>query len=316
RLFVRALLITEETVYLVHFDRSGVYLSRPINIHKDPYTFVRLVVGLSSCDEHVLGLDTSVSWTVDRRTGRKVSGKVRAQDSDGSLIEYEICMAMPPFVRATIRGRGTVCYRAIHPKERTEVIIKDSWRTDTRFPESTFLKAGKDIDGVVKILAYEDNCGETRFYRHEDKHPHPSFHNRIKSRIVMSHCTGPLDTFTTRFQLIAALRDAIQAHHELWLLGILHRDISIRNILLGDPNPEHVGQRGILIDFDMAIWMSRTAESVSKDPRSGAQRWQSIATLRNRIAFAKKKLDPPAADHLDDLESFFYVLCFLVLIFE
>ncbi|KAF5341029.1 hypothetical protein D9611_005915 [Ephemerocybe angulata] len=305
RTFVRCLqLITEEHVQLVHFDRSGVYISPFINIHKDPYTFVRLVVGLSSCDEDVLGLDTTVSWTVDPETGRKVSGLVKAPDASGALVDYEISMASPPFIRAAIRGRGTVCYRAVHPQTKAEVLIKDSWRSDTRTPESTYLKDGQEIDGVVRLLAFDDNCGETRVFRPE--HAGSDFHNRIKSRIVMEHCTGRR-AYRHIYESLPANSRISRCHSG---------DISIRNILLGDPNPERIGRRGILIDFDMAIWILRPPESIAKDPRSGSQRWQSRALLRNRKAFALEKAPgPPPADHLDDLESFFYIFCFLVGVF-
>lgn len=42
----------------------------------------------------------------------------------------------------------------------------------------------------------------------------------------------------------------------LWKAGILHCDVSVDNILLGSEGAT-VGNRGILIDFDMAIDISR-----------------------------------------------------------
>lgn len=38
----------------------------------------------------------------------------------------------------------------------------------------------------------------------------------------------------------------------MWKEGILHRDISIHNVVLGKENAS-VGNKGVLIDMDMAI---------------------------------------------------------------
>lgn len=55
----------------------------------------------------------------------------------------------------------------------------------------------------------------------------------------------------------------LSGHKSLWLKGILHRDVSIDNILLGcEGAPE--GYRGILIDLDMAIKISPTRRQLGR----------------------------------------------------
>ncbi|KAJ2913155.1 hypothetical protein MD484_g7260, partial [Candolleomyces efflorescens] len=107
-------------------------------------------------------------------------------------------------------------------------------------------------------------------------------------------------------QLICALRDAIAGHMELYSKkGILHRDISIYNILLGVPGADP-GYRGVLIDFDMAV---RYLEG-SKKPEN----WIiSIAVLSSG---EYDHDDPWPRDHLDDLESFFYVLAHIFWVYD
>ncbi|KAF6760680.1 hypothetical protein DFP72DRAFT_1091862, partial [Ephemerocybe angulata] len=147
RNYVRSLILTEKHACMVHLDRSGLYLTPYIEIHKDPYTFVRLIVGLATCDETVLGLDTSVQWVVDQQTGLKVSGTLDAFDDETQIsTRYNLCMKSTPFVRPSIRGRGTTCYRATHPVTGEVVIIKDSWRTEGRTPEIEFLEAAREVD--------------------------------------------------------------------------------------------------------------------------------------------------------------------------
>jgi serine/threonine protein kinase len=53
----------------------------------------------------------------------------------------------------------------------------------------------------------------------------------------------------------------------LWKKGILHRDISINNILLGKEDAEP-GNRGLVIDLDMAIWIDRTTSLAGADFRT------------------------------------------------
>ncbi|KAF6760717.1 hypothetical protein DFP72DRAFT_1062463 [Ephemerocybe angulata] len=304
RNFVRAAIVTERSVCFVHFDRSGLYLTPYIDIHDDPYTFVRLIVGLTACNEAVLGFDTTVQWVVDQQTGRRISGTVESYDEKTMTKTcYDLCMTSDPFIRPSIRGRGTTCYHAIHPVTKQAVVIKDSWRTKSRTPEIEFLEAAKGEDGVVQYLEYQDNFAETSMFRPRNAAAaHEDFHNRVKSRIVTESYNGLLNTFTGRYQLLSAFRDSLLGHQRLLLKGILHRDISINNVLLGLPGARS-GCRGIIIDLDMAVWLLENVPKPNKDYRTGFQRYQSIATLYSR-------LNNRATVHtfLDDLESLFYLL--------
>ena len=56
-------------------------------------------------------------------------------------------------------------------------------------------------------------------------------------------------------------------HQNLWKKGILHRDISINNILLGNRGAKP-GNRGLVIDLDMGIWINRTTSLAGADFRT------------------------------------------------
>jgi serine/threonine protein kinase len=105
--------------------------------------------------------------------------------------------------------------------------------------------------------------------------------------------------------------------------GILHRDISVNNILLGvNGSDSEEGWRGVLIDFDMAIFISRL-EFLSKEVRtvSASAFFIILATWLTfpkgtRMFQSLNVLDGwRTHDFLDDLESFLYVLTFLVFAF-
>ncbi|KAF5340958.1 hypothetical protein D9611_006035 [Ephemerocybe angulata] len=309
RNFVRCLIITEKHVRVIHFDRSGVYITPFIDIHENPATFIRLVLGLSSLNEADVGLDTRVQWSINPVTGKKNGGSITVEN-EGKEVTYTMSMKDAPFVRASIRGRGTVCWPATDSNGK-RVLIKDAWRTSDRKSESVYLNAAKGMDGIAQMLLFQDNYAETKNYRPEGFIA-PTFFNRIKLRVVLEHYGHMLCNFKTRFELMSSLRDAIVEHRKLFRKGVLHRDISLQNILFGlEDAPE--GRRGIIIDLDMAIWTNRAKDEIGKDPRTGAHFYHSVALLLGQDPYYQPA---PAQDYLDDLESFFYVLCHIVCAFK
>ncbi|KAF6760846.1 hypothetical protein DFP72DRAFT_1062585 [Ephemerocybe angulata] len=93
---------SETRVRLVHCDHSGGYKTTWLNIHDDPHTFIRLVLGLSSPRESVLGLDTSVQWTV--KNGIRTSGTIATLDASGKKIKYPLAIDVATR-RSVARGR-------------------------------------------------------------------------------------------------------------------------------------------------------------------------------------------------------------------
>lgn len=281
------MVVTQERFRLVHYDRSGTYVTPLFNIHSDKEVFIRFVLGLGSPEEERLGLDTSVQWTIDQTTGKKVAGtiKVRQQDEaakDPKVVTYNLNMDEPPFVRPGIRGRGTTAWRATDPTTGEEVIIKDAWRTSARCGECEYLVAARGIPGVVQLQGYEDCCAETLNYRppgFEAGH----FQNRIKLRIVLKRYGPCITQFRSRLMLFRALRDAIigmhipitsphesnavhAGHRKLLERKVLHRDVSLQNILFGSADATE-GDCGILIDLDMAVWADKWLSPVKADAR-------------------------------------------------
>ncbi|KAF6765574.1 hypothetical protein DFP72DRAFT_954082 [Ephemerocybe angulata] len=304
RLFSRTLLLTEMHVRLLHCDRSGAYKTTPINIHDDPCTFVRLVLGLSSTEERVLGLDTNIQWTV--KSGKKVAGTISTLSPAGKRVKYKLDMRDPYFATQLVRGRGTVCWSA-RDRSGRHILIKDAWRTDPQVPEYTFLERAKGLEGVVQQLAYEGSLRKTKDLRpdcfdFEDD----DFYNRTLSRVTMVRYGASLCQFKSQSQAIAALRDAIQGHFNLLKAGVLHRDVSMDNVLFGEDGAS-VGNRGVIIDLDMAIMAKGLTAGIITELPAGTRLYQSICVLDY-----DRGLVPVPHDYLDDLESFFYVLCHLL----
>ncbi|KAF6760758.1 hypothetical protein DFP72DRAFT_804790, partial [Ephemerocybe angulata] len=306
--FVRSLIVTESHVRLVHVDRGGTYLTPPINIHDNPHTFIRLVLGISSTSEDVLGIDTSVQWSVDPETGRKSSGTLKTVDGDGKAVVFDLTKDNAPFCRPEAVGRGTVCWYGTHPDTGKHVLIKDAWRTEDNALEALFLGKARGLDGVVQMLSHEDSCAETKRFAPEHCEPH-GFPNRIKSRVVLELYGPSVWFFESRYQLVSAFRDAIAAHGDLLKRQVLHRDISVNNILLRGNSGTH-SRSSVLIDLDLAVWAERGVSATKGDGNKGTRMYQSISALRH--SDPDNEHPAPPLDYLDDLESFFYVFSHLI----
>lgn len=127
-------------------------------------------------------------------------------------------------------------------------------------------------------------------------HTHVSF-NRVHTRLITSK-GRPLYTFTTYLELLLALHGAITCHRALLRHGVLHRDISLTNILIPlSPRPD--GARGLLLDLDLAVRLDATADATANH-RTGTMQFMAIGTLSR---------EPHTYRH--DLESFFFVFLWL-----
>ncbi|KAJ2807912.1 hypothetical protein H4R21_000288 [Coemansia helicoidea] len=122
---------------------------------------------------------------------------------------------------------------------------------------------------------------------------------RKHMRIVMSPVGEPLQTVNSPDELIVAMFDAMEAHTEIVRrCRILHRDISINNILVHRTDGV-VG--GMLIDFDNAIRVDSNHTAARPD-MTGTLPYMSISNL---MANDVKRTA------LDDWESCIYILCWL-----
>ena len=125
--------------------------------------------------------------------------------------------------------------------------------------------------------------------------------NRIYSRLLLK---GPIGLEIHRFksytQLLLALHDCICGHRELYQKAkILHRDISINNVLI-NVNLNVFPAHGFIVDLDLAIRSDRKVRSDS-DHQTGTFYFMAIDIL----------LDKATHSYRHDLESFLYVLIYL-----
>ncbi|TEB22641.1 hypothetical protein FA13DRAFT_1778651 [Coprinellus micaceus] len=205
--------------------------------------------------------------------------------------------------RNDIRGRATACWRVQDPDTLEELVMKDSWRVDGLRGEHELLELVKDTPGVVHMVSYETGRGETRDFRCPSTIG--SFQNRVATRLTTRAHGCSVEHFKSAVQLLSAIRDAIAAHQRLVAddIGILHRDVSAQNVLLGKEDALE-GERGVLIDFDLAFRATTSEPTIKADHNVGLPIFQSLSVLST--VFGGNKNIPHV--YLDDLQSFFYLV--------
>ncbi|RSL75554.1 hypothetical protein CEP52_017844 [Fusarium oligoseptatum] len=127
--------------------------------------------------------------------------------------------------------------------------------------------------------------------------------NRVHRRLIVRDYGMPIYKASSRSALLAAFERCIEGHESLHRAGLLHRDVSINNLMINedDDNPSWPA---FVIDLDLAIKESREAASGAKG-KTGTRAFMAIgALLGEQHSF------------MHDLESFFWVLFWICIHYD
>ena len=120
--------ILRTSVVLTFFDRGGSLSTAPIDIHKHPEEFLRVLIGLARASRGHLGFDETLIW---RKDGTKRMLVVWEGEVNEVTLEKLI------FISNALHGRGSTVWRAgLRPVSSEpsnplrQVVIKDSWSLD------------------------------------------------------------------------------------------------------------------------------------------------------------------------------------------
>ncbi|KAH8109272.1 hypothetical protein DFH11DRAFT_1881375 [Phellopilus nigrolimitatus] len=319
RRFVCGMTMVNDDAKFYVFDRSGVVSSETFNIHTEPEKFLRAVLGFFLADDTDLGLDPSIVY----------EGKKRFMTVDG--IKYEIVREI--YVESCVRGRGTVCFLAVH--DNKEYVIKDSWVDKSRqIFEHKMLERVKHVDGVPTMIAHEcvkmhgteDTTATDRAFLNDPEilealkpalkkewtEAKKKTETREHQRIIIEPFGERLETFCCLYELVLGVKDIVQIIKKLADEGVLHRDISLRNIILAKNNSGGPFRKAFLIDFDYAIDLLEQMLDHAKGNRTGTLPFMAIEVLQSH----KNGKPKHAHAYYHDLESVFYVLCWLCTVLE
>ncbi|CAD6499280.1 BgTH12-03400 [Blumeria graminis f. sp. triticale] len=131
---------------------------------------------------------------------------------------------------------------------------------------------------------------------------------RQQAAVAISPIGKPINDFNTPLEVVIGLRDAIKAHRSLFIdAKILHRDISVNNILLKIcDDPKDYG--GILIDLDLAALFKDGKTQGKLEAMTGTMQFMALEILKNSFAVPGAVV---SHSYRHDLESFFYVLLWI-----
>ncbi|KAG6378999.1 hypothetical protein JVT61DRAFT_13290 [Boletus reticuloceps] len=234
------------------------------------------------------------------------------------------------FTASSIRGRGTTVFSVVRNTKR--MALRMAWQDDVTLmaEQDAVMKRLKDQGSQLhsnvivpfmteKVERGSKMCttlGAIRGFL-DAQIEELGVENRVLT-ISASDLKRPVKYFWGVHDFVRGLCGALLGHEYLTKIGILHRDISENNIVLG-LRPE--GERGYLIDLDMAI-LQNADEPTQPQPQSIKlwTRLSSLSTLKSHTLperalrtgtfpyISYNVLLDGRHTQFDDVESFLYVL--------
>jgi len=101
--------------------------------------------------------------------------------------------------------------------------------------------------------------------------------NRVYRRVILRDYRKPIYNASSRSALLATLEGYIDRYESLIKAGILHRDISINNLIINKDN-DNPSWPSFLIDLDLAIRVERDGISGAKG-KTGTRAFIAIGAL-------------------------------------
>jgi hypothetical protein len=287
-----SVLICKDRARLIYWDRSGAVVTHSFSYVEEPWlaTFLWRYTHSSPA---VRGLDQSV--TVPSDADATYVEKARAAlgiDNETPLCKFTIygeegdvtyCFGNKPWFKGngSPTGRATRVFTVYAPDLNKCVLMKDTWRVSLR---------GMQAEGAIYRRLHAANVSHiARFLRGGDvtspfcRTRSHSFAKRFGLRLrphshyrfILDDIGRDLTSFTTTKELVEALTGALQgtlsedfyscllspslAHTEAFENAkILHRDISVGNVIISD-------RGGLLIDWDLAKDVE-DLEKISQQP--------------------------------------------------
>ncbi|TBU42658.1 hypothetical protein BD309DRAFT_923204 [Dichomitus squalens] len=223
----------------------------------------------------------------------------------------------PHFSADALVGRCTKGFMAFDVTDKNNWVpcfVKDSWRPyvpgRTR-PEHLVYerlqrKGVKPEDGIATLICGGDvggsnaQCTQVQKDLPSKNRPVPRRHYRV----AIAEICLPVSEFETFGELSGIIGDALKAHREAWdRAGVLHRDISVGNIMI---RVEENGERyGILIDWDLSRLQCELALGAVEPDRTGTWQFRSAISLQYPWKPYRRS---------DDIESFIH--CYIYLVFR
>lgn len=344
RLFVHGFYIFGNIMECWMFDRSGIYSCEPFNIVEHSKRFLTIMAAYALMSNEEWGYSTLIKEdnegtyvSVTENTeglgkmylqtppffirGQEliVRGSLlchRGRESSTELWNFVVKYKWKPAwhePEATqlkkARDRhvwGIVQFHSYEVVDSTENLRRGlTFGPPRQFKDVEATDRSADLDETSRAVIGANSLLETFEENRPNLPKSPGFRSTIFNCLIISPPGTSIFEYTSLYQLLEALRDAIKAHRSLYQDGgILHRDIAATNIIIPPPTASEGSPKGMLIDLDAAWDISRGP--TPQGSMVGTSPFMAIGALEAYV------LNNPRT-YRHDLESFFYVFIFLAI---
>lgn len=285
RRFLHAFLARNMTLELWVFDRAGAYSSRTVDLAKSPHLLMHALAGYAMMSDEESGFNTFV-----KRFGPGPDSYVTFDDIQNFHLRPDVIVTPECLV-----GLGTTCYAAsVSTTGEPSIVVKFSWRVDEVPAEPLLLERARErnVWGVTQLRGHK-NSASIADHRQGLHFPQP-FVNGTFSCVATAPLGVPIQNFTSIRELLEVLGDLVKALRSLYVDGrMLHRDISIKNLVINTSQSSADSPKGLLSNFDLALDLEDVR---AVEPMVGSDGFRAIGILSGH---------PHTYRH--DLESLFYV---------
>ncbi|KAK0718106.1 hypothetical protein B0T26DRAFT_741181 [Lasiosphaeria miniovina] len=325
RRFVLGFTLCGSYMRIYAFDRLRAIASEKFDINKEGQQFVSTILGFLWMNEEELGFDpTFMTANVGRAT---TCWKARREEDPQNPLVIKDSWQWPnrdeegDLLREAT-GKGVVKVALYYHHETGQVNgmdddIGSNVRKGLDITSATNYGKGRSVvspstsaAGAPRKGQSSSATGTKRSYSQAGAPLPPSKRsgsaftikagsdlllNRIHRRVILRDYGKPIYKASSRAALLTALEGCIKGHESLYMASLLHRDISINNLMINE-DENNPSLPSFLIDLDLAVRVQQEGASGAKG-KTGTRAFMAIGALQG---------EPHSFMH--DLESFFWVL--------
>ncbi|KAK7686751.1 hypothetical protein QCA50_010351 [Cerrena zonata] len=324
RNYASGFLVEDQKLSLWYGDRFGIIKSRYLNLVKEPHYFLLVVAALTHASCFDLGFcplvrkiprDSLSYATASLRVPSALD--VTGQDLGNLEFALNVSGKKPINTSYGTMGRGTTVIPILASGRSLELfggdrlVAKISWqpvkrneegnirRVRTRLAHATQFEAREALKYIVDF-----KCSTSLAIDNPDVGLPRVFMSHIPAideqdlrdfRVMVMKEYLPLQLIDTPEELQLVFRHSVTGHHWAWqVAGVLHRDVSVTNIMFyRTPN----GIVGVLCDWDL----SDTKEDIGEEkPLAVDHKGLQAVEESARCEAAHANIDMPSARPVDD----------------
>ncbi|KAF9461774.1 hypothetical protein BDZ94DRAFT_1220970 [Collybia nuda] len=311
--FAYTILILGSKARLIRWDRGAAVVTEKFDYQEDSQLLVDFLWSFTRLDDAGRGKDDTVREADAAETKiahEKLSKWKPAKERRVIVFTIQVNNKGREFIgwgsmadAESSTGRTTRAYPVWDTVEQTIRFLKDTWRGLNLERESEILRTlnAAGVQNVPELICGGDVDGYGHATRSHEMPWKCGMHNivqRIHHHFVGKDVVQKLDRFKSSKDLMKAVYDAFIAHRDAYeRCGILHRDVSAKNVMIQDDG------RGFLNDWDLAKRITKGPEDEIPRDHERTGTWQFISTLN---------LLNPGKFHnaQDDMESFIHVVLY------